>query len=143
VIAALTRPKYDSKRETEICGGKAVGKQASKKKTRNEPVGISTAAHGSGSALDEFDWRTFDPASLKGGVEAPLATELVTYRDCLDELLSHEGQYVMIKGQEIAGYFLDRESAVAAAIARYGRGPVLVKRIVERQPVHRIGHASL
>jgi hypothetical protein len=134
---------YDGRREIEISGGKAVGKQAGKKKNPNEPVAISTVAHGNRSEPDQFNWRTFNPASLKGGVKAPLATELVTYRDCLDELLSHEGQYVVIKGQEIAGYFLDRESAVAAAIARYGRGPVLVKRIVEREPVHRIGHASL
>jgi hypothetical protein len=143
VIAALTRRTYDGRREVEISGGEAVGKQANKKKTRNEPVGIGTAARGSSSAPDEFNWRTFNPASLKGGVKAPLATELVTYRDCLDELLGHEGQYVVIKGQEIAGYFLDREFAVAAAISRYGRGPVLVKRIVEREPIHRIGHASL
>ncbi len=80
---------------------------------------------------------------LEGGAKAPLATELVTYRDRLDELLQHEGEYVVIKGQEIAGYFRDRRSAVESAIATYGPGPFLVKKVVEKEPVRRIGHASL
>ena len=59
----------------------------------------------------------------------------------LDDLLRHEGEDVVIKGREIVGYIFDRESAVAEAIARYGRGPGLVNKIVEREPVRRIGHA--
>jgi hypothetical protein len=66
---------------------------------------------------------------------------LTSDRNCFDDLLCREGQYVVIKGRAIAGYFVDRESAVAAAIARYGRGPVLVKKIVAREPIRRIGHA--
>ena len=85
---------------------------------------------------------TFDPLMLKGGLKAPLATELVTYRDRLDELLLHEGHYVVIKGRVIAGFFDDRESAVAAAIAQDGPGPVLMKKVVEREPVCRIGQAT-
>jgi len=82
--------------------------------------------------------------ALAGGqLKAPLATELVTYRDRLDELLCHKGQYVVIKGRVIAGFFHDRKSAVAAAIAQYGPGPVLIKKVVEREPVRRIGHAIL
>ncbi len=80
---------------------------------------------------------------FRGGAEAPLATELVTYRDRLDQLLRHKGQYVVIKGSAVAGFFRDRGSAVAAAIAAYGPGPVLIKKIVERKPVRRIGHAIL
>jgi hypothetical protein len=101
-----------------------------------------TAGDG-GSQSDSFDWRTFEPSMLGGGDEAPLAAELTTYRDCLDELLRHKDQYVVIKGQEIAGFFRDRRSAVEAAIAAYGPGPFLIKKVVEREPVRRIGRASL
>jgi hypothetical protein len=128
-------------RSSQAAGGIAVSKNAGAKKRVIDEVDAIEASRGERPRVDDLDWRTFDPASLKGGVNAPLAIELVTYRDCLDDLLRHEGQYVVIKGREIVGYFLDRESDVAAAIARYGRGPVLVKKIVEREPVRRIGHA--
>jgi hypothetical protein len=122
-------------------GGVTEGKKAGGKKAVVEQIDGDEASRGDRRHVDDIDWRTFDPALLKGGVNARLATEFVTYRDRLDDLLAHEGRYVVIKGREIAGYFLDRESAVAAAIARYGRDPVLVKRIVEREPIRRIGHA--
>ena len=96
-----------------------------------------------GSQSDSFDWRTFKPSMLEGGAKAPLAAELVTYRDRLDDLLQHKGQYVVIKGREIAGFFRDRRSAVEAAIAAYGPGPFLVKKVVEKEPIRRIGNASL
>ena len=118
-----------------------------KKATRARPLTNSLAAAEtpgeSRSQADEFDWRAFDPAMLKGGSQARLATELLTYRDRLDELLRHEGQYVLIKGKVVAGFFHDRKSAVAAAIARYGPGPVLIKKIVEREPLRRIGNAAV
>jgi hypothetical protein len=98
---------------------------------------------GGGSQSDSFDWRTFEPSMLPGGAEAPFAAELVTYRDRLDDLLRHRGQYVVIKGQEIAGFFRDRRTAVEAAIAAYGPGPFLVKKVVETEPIRRIGQASL
>jgi hypothetical protein len=119
----------------------------SKKTTPSRPIADRVAPgqgpRDQGPHRDSFDWRTFDPAMLPGGPDATLATELVTYRDHLDELLRHEGQYVVIKGREIAGFFRDRKAAVAAAIAAYGPGPVLVKKIVEREPVRRVGHALL
>jgi hypothetical protein len=79
-------------------------------------VRTDEALGGDCSEADQFNWRTFDPVMLKGGLKAPLATELVTYRDRLDELLRHEGQYVLIKGRVVAGFFRNRRSAVAAAI---------------------------
>ena len=87
-----------------------------------------------------FSWRNFDPAhDLEGGSIAPLAIELVTYRDRLDELLNHAGEYVVIQGRSIAVYHPDRESAAAAAVAKFGPDPVLVKKVVEEEPVLRIG----
>jgi len=120
-----------------------MSKKVAEKKRDTEPFVASKASRSDRSQADSFDWRRFDPAMLKGGSKAPLATELVTYRDRLDELLCHKGQYVVIKGRVIAGFFHDRKSAVAAAIAQYGPGPVLIKKVVEREPVRRIGHAIL
>ncbi len=113
---------------------------------KKPPVGrvvASKVSRSNHSEDDDFNWRTFDPAMLEGGVHAPLASELVTYRDRLEELLPHEGQYVLIKGREVAGFFRDRRSAVAAAIAKYGHGPVLIKKVVEREPFRRVGQALL
>ena len=112
-------------------------------KMRNDRSAPEPAPPAAGPQGPVFDWRTFEPGMLRGGADAPLATELVTYRDHLDELLRHEGQYVVIKGQVIAGFYRDRRAATVAAIAAFGPGPVLVKRVVEREPVRRIGHVEL
>ena len=90
-----------------------------------------------------IDWRDFDPSWLPGGEQAPLATELVTYRDHLDELLKHKGRFVVIRGQSILGYYRDRRAALAAAYDEYGAIPVLVKQVVEREPVRRLGNVVL
>jgi hypothetical protein len=90
-----------------------------------------------------IDWRKFDPSWLPGGDKATLATEFVTYRDHLDELLEHEGQFVVIKGTTILGYYRDRRAALAAAHAEYGRVPVLVKQVVGVEPVRRLGNVGL
>jgi len=119
----------------------------SKKTTNTKPIPERVVASRVSSNdrpdVSSFNWRNFDPAMLDGGVNAPLAAELVTYRDRLDELLLHEGQYVLIKGGEIAGFFRGRRSAIAAAIAKYGRGPVLIKKVVEKEPFRRVGQALL
>jgi len=120
-----------------------MSKKIADKKLPAERVVASEVSRSNRSQVGDFNWRTFDPAMLEGGVHAPLACELITYRDRLDELLLHEGQYVLIKGREIAGFFRDRRSAVAAAIANYGNGPVLIKKVVEREPYRRVGHALL
>jgi hypothetical protein len=107
-----------------------------------EQVKAVGAVGGNNDRAEYFDWRSFDPTMLKGGLAAPLAMELVTYRDHLDELLRHKGQYVVIKGNVIAGYYRDRKSAVTAAIARYKSDPVLIKKVVEKEPVRQIGHVT-
>ena len=115
-----------------------MSKKSKVKKPVSEPVVPDESARGIGPSGDFFDWRTFEPSMLEGGTKAPLATELTTYRDRLDELLQHKGEYVVIKGREIAGFFRNRRSAVEA----YGPVPCLVRKVVEKEPIHRIGHAS-
>jgi hypothetical protein len=127
--------------DIEIRGSMTMSKKT--KKPVAEPVMPDESARGISSSEEFFDWRTFEPSMLEGGAKAPLATELVTYRERLDEILQHEGEYVVIKGREIAGFFCNRRSAVDAAVAAYGPGPYLVKKVVQKEPVRRIGHASL
>ena len=124
--------------DIEILGSMTVSKKTKVQKPVAEPVVPDESGRGIGSPGDFFNWRTFEPSMLEGDAKAPLATELVTYRDRLDELLQHEGEYVVIKGREIAGFFRNRRSAVEA----YGPGPYLVKKVVEKEPVRQIGHAS-
>ena len=110
--------------DAEILRSMTMSKKSKVKKPLAEPVVPDESAHGIGSSGDSFDWRTFKPSMLEGGAKAPLATELVTYRDRLDELLQHQGEYVVIKGREIAGFFRNRRSAVEAAVEAYGPRPV-------------------
>jgi hypothetical protein len=89
-----------------------------------------------------FSWRNFDPSMVASDGRPSLVEELITYRDCLSELLEREGAYVVIKGKEYK-ILDDRESALCYAVENYGSVPVLVKKIVAKEPVHGLGGASL
>lgn len=80
---------------------------------------------------DLVRWREFDPSWLPGGESHSLARAYITYRDRLDELLRHEGEYVAIHDETVLGYFPRRRQAIDEAIKTFGPVPVLVKRIVE------------
>lgn len=87
-----------------------------------------------------FDWRTFDPAMIPDDGAPSFVKELTTYRDRLPELLEHEGEYVVIKGHEIIGFYPERVRALYEAASRFGNEPVLVKQVVAKEPVGTIGH---
>ena len=84
-----------------------------------------------------FDWRDFQPEVLQG--KTTLALELTTYRDQLDTLLKDAGKYVVIKGQEIIGIYEDFDTAVDSTF-RFAPEPVLVKQIVETEPIRVVSH---
>ena len=86
-----------------------------------------------------FDWRTFDPA-VHLQADTPMAEELATYGKHLDELLAHEGQYVLIKGREIAGIFPTRRAGLEGAVDRFGDELAMVKRIAALEPIEVIEH---
>jgi hypothetical protein len=65
-----------------------------------------------------------------------LEKELATYKKRLEELLSHENQYVVIHGDEIAGIWDRYEEALRQGYERYGLNPFLVQRIQWAEPVH-------
>ena len=88
---------------------------------------------------NSHSWRDFDVSMLPQGEKSRFATELTTYRDQLDELLKHEGKFVVIQGTSIIGYYGTREKAIAGAFKKCGRAVVLVKQIVEIEPVVSLG----
>ena len=81
-----------------------------------------------------LNWRTFQPSSINS--DSSFAEELLTYKKQLDELLEHKGQYVLIKGSEVIGFFAALDAALEAAAERFGEDPVLIKQVVERKPIY-------
>jgi hypothetical protein len=86
-----------------------------------------------------FDWRKFDPA-IHIHENTPMAEELTTYGEHLDELLPFEGQYVLIKGREIVGIFPTQEAALDEAVDRFDDYPAMVMQIAALEPIERLGH---
>ena len=66
-----------------------------------------------------------------------LEQELKTYREHHEELLSqYEDEWVLIKGSNIAGTFIDRTDAIRAGYKEFGLVPFLTKQITEyEQPI--------
>lgn len=46
-----------------------------------------------------------------------------------DLLASHEGEFALIKGEELVGTFPDKGTAYAEGLDRFGRQPFLVREI--------------
>jgi hypothetical protein len=64
---------------------------------------------------------------------------LTSYRDNLGTLLQDRGKYVVIKGPQVVGVFRTQSSVMKAAF-RFAPRPVLVKKIVEEEPIREIDH---
>ena len=58
-----------------------------------------------------------------------LDAEIKFYEDKLDELLAHEGKFVVIKGQDIIGFFESYIDALQVAYGKFHSEPFLVKKI--------------
>ena len=65
-----------------------------------------------------------------------LERELATYRANLSTFLDHEGEFVVIQGEEVAGFWQTYEDALKAAYERYGLGGFMVKQVFAVEPVH-------
>jgi hypothetical protein len=84
-----------------------------------------------------FDWHDFQPEMLQDN--DTFAVELTTYRDHLDSLLAHKGNYVVIKGTSLVGVYDDLDAAVKAGF-EFAPELVLIKKIVEKEVVRELGH---
>ncbi len=62
--------------------------------------------------------------------------ELETYNAHRDELLRHEGEFVVIRGDRVAGTWQTYEDALKAGYAEFKLDPFMVKQILAVEPVH-------
>ena len=58
-----------------------------------------------------------------------LDLELAVYRRSLKEWENREGEYVLIKGEEICGFFSSYDDALKIGYEKFGLEPFLVKQI--------------
>lgn len=67
-----------------------------------------------------------------------LRKELETYLLKLPDHLLHEGQFVVIQGDSVAGYWDTYHDALQTAYERYGLSPFLIKKVQAHETVHHI-----
>jgi hypothetical protein len=58
-------------------------------------------------------------------------------------LQEHESEHVLIKGDEVVGFFPTRDEALAAGYARFGVVPLLVKEVMDSEPIYHIPNVLL
>jgi hypothetical protein len=82
----------------------------------------------------EVQDRASQSATDDGGL-AELADEMATYQERLPDLLrDRPGDFVLIKGREVAGVFPDRSAALRDGYRRFGVVPFLVRQIAAQGP---------
>lgn len=65
-----------------------------------------------------------------------LDEELATYKRELPNMLAaHGGEYVLIHGQQVLGFWSARVEAYEAGVERVGLAPFLVKKVEAVEPV--------
>ena len=66
--------------------------------------------------------------------EHPLATELDFFARHLDVWLAdHSGEFVVIRGEQVQGFYGTLEAGVAAGLDAYGNVPFLVREVTRQQ----------
>ena len=80
-----------------------------------------------------------------GPPNSPIATEWNFYRRIIGQLLAegHEGKWLLIKNEEIIGIWDTQAGADAVRLERFLMQPVLMKQILAREPILRIGYNRL
>jgi hypothetical protein len=76
---------------------------------------------------------------------SPIKTEWDFYRRVVGRLVAegHEGKWLLIKAEEIAGIWDTEAEANEARVQRFAMQPVLMKQVLAREPVLRIGYNRL
>lgn len=65
-----------------------------------------------------------------------LEKELETYQKHLHEWADKEGQFVLIRDEEIGGFFTSYEDAIKEGYEKYNLTPFLVKQVNSFERVH-------
>ena len=67
---------------------------------------------------------------------SPLTQEVEHYEAIKPTLWpAHDGEYVVIKNREVLGIFATHDEAYVAGLQAFGNVPMLVRKILEKQPV--------
>jgi hypothetical protein len=73
----------------------------------------------------------------------PLAEEIKTFDAHLTDWAEREGQFVLIKGRDVLGFYARNDDALDAGYARLGEGPFLVKQVLVHEPIYQLGDVEL
>ncbi len=83
------------------------------------------------SAAANHTEKKVNPSSVEA-----IAEEIATYKARrLEMAAEHEGEFVLIKGTEIGGFFPDDSSATREGYRRFGFVPFLVKQVAATERV--------
>ncbi len=78
----------------------------------------------------------------RGSRAATLNREQSIYEANLSRWIEeHEGEYVLIKGDQVEGFYDSRDGALSAGYSRFGIGSLFVKQVLPTEPVHHIPNA--
>ena len=67
-----------------------------------------------------------------------LDQELTVYQRNLADWSAHAGQYVLIRGEEVCGFYSSYEDALKAGYEKFGLEPFFIKQISVVEQVHHI-----
>ena len=70
--------------------------------------------------------------------EGPLAQEMAVYRRHVKEWADRAGEYVLIKGEEIAGFHPSYDDALKAGYEKFGLDQFFVKQISVVEQAHHV-----
>ena len=65
----------------------------------------------------------------------PLKEETRTYESLVAQWAEHEGQFVLIHGSDVIGFYRSSEEALTAGYERFGVAAFLVKEVRQQQQV--------
>ena len=74
-----------------------------------------------------------DTSTMETSVDNELLTELATFKAKLPELLPREGEFVLIKGQDVVGIYPTLREALEAGAETFGEEPALIKKIARAE----------
>jgi hypothetical protein len=85
---------------------------------------------------------TPQPETSPREASLPLRAELDVFEAHLPGWLDREGQHVLIRGQEVVGFFSTRDEALMTGYTRFGIVPFLVKQVVQAEPIYNLTHVE-
>ncbi len=71
-----------------------------------------------------------------------LEKEISTYKRLLPEWSEHAGQYVLIKNEEVCGFFSSYDDAIIQGYQKFGLDPFLVKQVNIVETAHFISRLN-